>query len=32
MFLSYEQLIHELLLREQLARQPLGTCLDRSRN
>lgn len=27
--LEYEQPIHELLLREQLARQPLGTCLDR---
>ena len=27
--LEYEQLIHELLLREQLARQPLGTCRDR---
>ena len=26
---EYEQPIHELLLREQLARQPLGTCLDR---
>ena len=27
--LEYEQPIHDLLLCEQLARQPLGTCLDR---
>ena len=27
--LEYEQPIHELLLREQLARQPPGTCLNR---
>ena len=27
--LEYEQPIHDLLLLEQLARQPLGTCLDR---
>lgn len=27
--LEYEQPIHQLLLREQLSRQPFGTCLDR---
>ena len=27
--LEYEQPIHELLLREQLAKQPIGTCLNR---